>query len=60
MTNEVKSILRGIGQRYGYLDDSWPDMEDDMTCGLMDELNISETSAERLVDEFINHPEWFY
>jgi len=50
----VEAALSIIGERYGYSDDSWPDMVDAMVVMLVDDYGMSNSTAERIVDEFVN------
>jgi len=53
--NTVNAVLSAVGEKFGYMDDSWPDMRDEMVVSLIDAFEIDEDVAEKLAAEFLEN-----
>ena len=55
MTREMRTALISIGDDYGYMDDTWPDMVDDMVVCLMNDFDVREDMAEAMIDDLFRN-----
>lgn len=55
MTHEMRTALINIGDNYGYMDDTWPDMIDDMVVCLMNDFDVPEDEAEVMVNDLFKN-----